>query len=285
VVWQADDAATQEVAEELRSTLPYRLHVIHQHEVGIVPAENLALALAVGQIILLIDDDAIAPPGWVARHLSFYSDSTVGAVGGPAISFYSDGTPFPRRAVEPVGKLTWYGKGVGNLYDHIPEWSSRPPQEGSSLVGYNMSLRREAFERFEDRLKPYWQLFELEVCLQVKASGYRVLIDFGNIVEHHPTNLVYAPGRTGDLAVKVYNAAYNHGFVLAKHSGWFLRPCRFFYLLLVGSVGSPGLAASVAAIRRYGHPLRELMILWRTWQHILAGWHAGATTRSSRSLL
>ena len=282
VVWQADDTPTRDVAEQIRYALPYNLRLIHQLTPGIVPAENQGLAVATGQIILLIDDDALAPPDWVARHLTCYSDPEVGAVGGPAVNFYPDGTPFPKRAAEPVGKLTWYGRAYGNLYDHVEHWSSRSPREADGLVGYNMSLRREAFDRFEERLLPYWQLFELDACLQVKGRGYRVIVDFGNAVQHHPTNSVYVAGRHGDLAVKVFNPAYNYSFILAKHSAWYSRVPRLVYLLGAGSVGSPGLAAFFVAVRRYGSPVREAKILIRTWQHSVAGWRAGA--QAGRSL-
>src|SRR3954470_22455136 len=109
VVWQADDVPTREAAERCRAALPCPLRVLHGPEAGVVPAENRALEAATGQVILLIDDDAIAPSDWVARHLAHYADPTVGAVGGPADNVHPDGAPFPKRAVEPLGRLTWFG--------------------------------------------------------------------------------------------------------------------------------------------------------------------------------
>ncbi len=281
VVWQGDDTATRAAAEKMRRGLPYPLRVLHSAEPGIVPAENTALHAAVGEIILLIDDDAIAPTHWIARHLAHYDDPAVGAVGGPADNFHPDGRPFPKREVEPLGKLTWYGKMIGNMYDLSQKLRSRQPQGVDHLVGYNMSLRRKAFEQFEAGLKSYWQMFEMEACLQVKARGYRVLFDFANMVEHHPTNPVYAPGRNGDLSLKVFHPAYNHAFILAKHSPRSLRVWRLLYLLLVGSVASPGGAAFVVAVNRFGSPRREAQILIRTLYHHVAGWRAGLKTRRS----
>src|SRR3954454_14594747 len=69
VVWQADDAETREAAEQCRAALPCPLVVLHCPEPGVVPAENRALEAATGEVLLLIDDDAIAPADWVARHL------------------------------------------------------------------------------------------------------------------------------------------------------------------------------------------------------------------------
>ncbi len=275
VVWQADDAATRDLVEAAAPAYPFRLAALHSPEAGVVPAENVALGAACGDVILLIDDDAVAGPDWLARHLSHYADPTVGAVGGPADNFHRDGSPFPRRSVEPTGRLTWYGRLQGNMYDQEESWRERPPREVDHLVGYNFSLRRAGFDRFEAGLRRYWQLFELEACLQVKARGYRILFDFANVVRHYPTNSAYAGGRDGDLDVKVYNAAFNQAFVLALHSPAWLRPVRLAYLLLVGSTSTPGLLGSAAAVRRYGRPLRELGILGRTWRAVWHGWRSG----------
>lgn len=278
VVWQADDVATRDEAERHRGALPCPLRVIHSPEAGVVAAENAALGASSGAVVLLLDDDSIAGPDWVGRHLAHYDDPAVGAVGGPADNFQS-GQYHPKRAVEPVGAISWYGRVRGNMYDHVPEWRARPPRDVDHLVGYNMSLRRAAFDRFESGLRPYWQMFEMDACLQVKARGYRVVFDFGLVIEHRPNNMSYAPDRGGDLKVKVDNAAYNAGFVLAKHTPTALRPWRLAYLLAVGTTITPGLAAYPIAVRRYGRPGRELTILGRAMRNHLAGWRAGSAAR------
>ena len=114
-----------------------------------------------------------------------------------------------------------------------------------------MSLRRSAIRRFESRLRRYWQHFELEACLQVRARGYRIVFDFANVIDHYPTSATFVAGREGALAVKVFNSAYNHAFVLGKHlTGWKRVVC-LAYLLGVGSVGARacGLSGRSAAVR------------------------------------
>ena len=276
VVWQGDDTRTEDVAATLVKQLPYRLVVLHSPNPGIVPAENLALENASGQVIYLIDDDAVPPPGWLERFLRFYTDSSVGAVGGPADNYRQNDTLFDRRTVEPVGRLTWYGRAHGNMRTQALEWRGRAPLVVDHLVGYNMTLRRSAFDRFEAGLRPYWQTFEMDACLQVKARGYQVLFDFGNVVDHFPTNPAFSGGRDGDLQVKIYNPAYNVAFVLSRHTRGLLRAVRLSYLLLIGSVGNPGLLASLVAWRRYGQIGREVGILFCTWRAVLSGWSAGS---------
>ncbi len=283
VVWQRDDYATRDAAEGKRSGFPVPLRVLHCDEMGIVAAENLALTASTGDLVLMLDDDVVAPPDWVQRHTEHYLDTTVGAVGGPAVNFAPDGTKYPVRKAEPQGRITWYGKTIGNMHDHPDGWRDRELTDVDHLVGYNLSFRRSALGVFEAGLRPYWQMFEMDACLQVAGSGQRVLFDYSNVVEHHPTNPAFAGGREGDLQTKIYNAAFNRSFVLAKHSRSLQRGVRLAYLLLVGTVGTPGLVGFLVATARFGSVAREFRILGQTLRHTLAGWRAGARVRAQGS--
>lgn len=279
VVWQADDIATRDSVAQLQHNVPYSLKLLYCEIPGVVAAENTALNSATGEIILLCDDDVITPVGWIARHLAFYSDPSIGAVGGSANNHCSDSSPFPKRQIQPIGKLTWYGKCYGNMYDHTDQWLDRSPIQVDHLVGYNMSIRRSAFDHFESSLKPYWQMFELDVCLQVKQNGYKVIFDFANVVDHYPSNPAYNLGRDGDLEIKVFNASYNQALVMAKHSSSYLQIPRFLYLILLGSINTPGLVASLIAIKRYGNLSRELQILRKSLYYKIYGWKKGIEIR------
>jgi GT2 family glycosyltransferase len=285
VVWQGDDTPTRDQAEALARSLPLNLRVIHVPEPGVVPAENAALDRAQGDVILLIDDDAVAPPDWIERHLAHYDDPTIGAVGGPADNHDGQGQRFPIRAVEPFGVITWYGRIIGNMHDHPPEWRQRPPCDVDHLVGYNMSLRRSAFERFEPALKRYWQLFEADACLQVKARGYRVRFDPAIVVEHGAgvySAQAYTPDRDADQATRIANAAYNLGFVLGKHTPGPLRWVRWLYLLGVGTTWLPGPLLLPLAIVRHGRPMRELAVARWAWAQKQAGWREGRRRATDR---
>jgi GT2 family glycosyltransferase len=279
VVWQADDHETRDAVLAKRGNFPYDLRALHSAEKGVVVSENVALDVSKGEIVMLIDDDAIAPPEWVSRHAAHYDDPSVGVVGGPADNFAPDRTSLPKRRVEPIGRITAYGKVVGNMHDQPDDWRTREPAPVEHVVGYNMSLRRTAFERFEPALRRYWSMFEVDACLQVRARGFKVLFDFANVVEHFPANTAYVPSRDGDLDVKIYNPAYNHAFVLGKHTPPGLLPLRLAYQIGVGSVGAPGALASALAVLRYGKPVREAGILVRTIASRLEGTRDGRRAR------
>jgi glycosyltransferase involved in cell wall biosynthesis len=279
VVWQADDIATRDAAMQIRAQMQSDLRAVYSPRANMVEALNAGMRAVTGDIILRIDDDALAPPDWIVRHLSYYDDASVGAVGGPYDNFHPDGTPFPKRSKQPVGKLTWYGKAFGNMFDHDQAWRLRRPQAVDHLIGANLSLRRGVFDGYDTQLRPYWQLNELDICLQVRSHGYRAIFDFANVVSHYPSGEAATPGRDGDLEIKIYNGAYNHAYILSKYSPWYLRPARLFHLLAVGMVSAPGALAFVEAVRRYGQPTREAAILAETWRHHLAGWRDGAGMR------
>ncbi len=276
VIWQGDDVATRDVATEMRKSMPGVLEVLYNERPNMVEALNTGMRAADADVILRVDDDVVAPPDWIQRHLSHYSDVSVGAVGGPYDNFAPDGSPFPKRDLEPVGKLTWYGKAIGNIYDQNPAWRSRSAQTVDHVNGNNLSLRRSAAGEYDTRLKPYWQGNEVDICLQVKARGHRLVFDFANVVKHYPSGDHFIPGRGGNLTVKIFNSAYNHALILSKHTPGPLRAARLMYLLLIGTVAVPGLIAFGESVRRYGRPRMEAEILATTWRHHLAGWIDGA---------
>jgi GT2 family glycosyltransferase len=281
VVWQGNDRATYEAAFSLQEVLGKQLVICHNAVTGIVPAENAGLSHATGDVILLIDDDAVAPPCWVEKHASFYSDPRVGAVGSVILNHTPDGVPQPTRSVTPIGRLTWFGRVLGNQHDHVLHWRSRPPIEVDHLAGANMSIRRAAFTTFDSHLKPYWHMFEAEACCQVKAKHFQVMFDFSNPVHHSPhNNWLYAQDRSGDLTLKVLNPAYNHAYILAKYSRLPWRIVRFLYLLMVGSSTHPGFIGSIFAIKRSHSLGTEVRLLWQTIQCRLDGWWAGARCRA-----
>jgi GT2 family glycosyltransferase len=283
VVWQEDDVKTRDAARDFCGRVQYPLKVLHSAARGIVPAENVALDNASGEILLLLDDDTLPHSGWIARHLAHYADQAIGAVGAPVRNHKPDGSPYPLRRPTQLGRLRFCGRMIGNLFDHPPEWSVRPPIEVDHLAAGNMSIRRSAFSNFEGGLKPYWQAFELDICLQAKARGFRVMFDCGNSIDHHPTNSVFQQDRNGDLELKVLNVAYNHAFVLAKHSTQPCRVVRLLYLLFAGSATVPGLIGFFVAVHRSRKVRLEFDLVRRTICSYLAGWTAGSRPQSRSS--
>ena len=100
---------------------------------GISPARNVGIALASGDIVAFIDDDAIAEKDWLSHLARCYKDQRVLGVGGNVLPEWTDKRPqwFPEE----------FGWVVGCSYRGLPLKVS-PVR---NLIGCNMSFRREVF--------------------------------------------------------------------------------------------------------------------------------------------
>jgi GT2 family glycosyltransferase len=112
---------------------------------GLSGARNTAVAEAVGDVLVFLDDDAAARPGWLAALLAPYADPDVAGVGGIAHPRWPRNRPrvLPGDAPydpDATGELDWI---VGCTYTGQPTARA----EVRNLMGCNMSLRREVFER------------------------------------------------------------------------------------------------------------------------------------------
>jgi glycosyltransferase involved in cell wall biosynthesis len=108
--------------------------VVSEPRVGLSRARNAALAASDRDVVLFLDDDALAPVTWARAHLAAYAAAPdVGSVGGPI------------GVVWPAGRPAWIGPAVMCWYSALDlgdEAGPFPTEHGP--YGTNMSVRRAA---------------------------------------------------------------------------------------------------------------------------------------------
>jgi GT2 family glycosyltransferase len=216
---------------------------IQVEENSILAAENAGLKVATGDVLCFLDDDATARPDWIGRLLARYQDARVGAVGGRDV-LYIDGELYTAEQPGRVGEISWYGRMYGN--HHLGADAQR---EVSFLKGVNMSVRRGLVAQIDSRLLGevtyHW---EIDLCLAVRAQGYRVLYDPLLVVDHYAGRSMTA--RALESSQILFENNHNITYVLLKHLPLFRKPISFLYSFLVGDGNAWGMGSVVGQIAR-----------------------------------
>lgn len=183
--------ATKEFGPDGVRVLPNR------HTRGLSGARNTAVAEATGEVVVFLDDDAAARPGWLRALLAPYSDPSVIGVGGIAHPKWPDGRPHTLPGSAPddpdaTGELDWV---VGCTYTGSPTEQA----EMRNLMGCNMSLRAEVFKKVGGFAEDMGRIGknplgceETELCIRARQAYQR---------EGRPATIIFEPAAAVDHRV------------------------------------------------------------------------------------
>jgi glycosyltransferase involved in cell wall biosynthesis len=199
----------------LLQSLRDRVRHVRHAPPGVVPAVNRGLALARGDIALLLDDDIAIDDGeLVAHHVANYADPSVGAVAGRV--FDADDPREGRhdaRCADPV----W-----GFFHSR---WDHGVRGEVTTAPGANMSVRRQlvvGLGGLDERLRSHGFRWENDLCLTLRAAGFRTVYDPRPAVLHFYASPGGAEnrhllGREHASHAWYHDFFHNHAYVALKH--------------------------------------------------------------------
>lgn len=170
------------LVEEAHRRVPPPTKIVVNPQPGMANARNFGLAQAKGDVVVFLDDDAVAEPGWLRRLLSHYEDDLVVSVGGRSVPEWEGNTPWwlPEE-------LYWV---IGCTYRGYPSEGG----DVRNVLGNNMSYRTSVLRTlggFKLGRARYWEITsgtaeETELCLRIgqEFSKARILYDPDAVVRH-----------------------------------------------------------------------------------------------------
>ena len=177
-------------------------------------ARNSGAEMARGDVLAFLDDDAAAEPDWLEYLLAPYEDPNTVAVGGAPLPSYETGRPnwFPAN-------FDWV---FGCAYEGMPKQLAPL----AHLIGANMSVRRDAFEKIGGFHSIDFD--DLDLCMRI-ATQFP-----GQVVLFEPQAVV-------------------HHYVPAQRVAWsyFWRRCFFVNREKVDAFADMGEAANIRAEREF----------------------------------
>lgn len=221
------DSATRQLVESYGG-MKY-VQVTNAHN-NMPKSRNVGIGLASGDVIVFIDDDAAAHPGWMAALAECYNDPEVGGAGGLAVEKNQNTVV---AGGEVTGRVYPDGRHVGNF-----TITEGPAFDVDWVPGCNMSWRREVVQElngFDEGYTITNACEERDFATRVRLAGWRV--------RYHPKAGVdhYAAPKAGlrrdFMDPKVhYSVIRNNTYFNVKNFG--LRGLFIKSYLIAGSWGS-----------------------------------------------
>ena len=200
-----DDGSTDDTAAIARR---HDVRLLSTPNRGLSAARNAGLALATGEIVAYIDDDAWADPHWLAYLATTLLTTEHAGAGGPNVPPPGDGEVAHAVAAAPGGP--------------VPVLLSA--REAEHLPGCNMAFRRSALAAvggFDPRFRTAGD--DVDVCWRLRDHGGTLGFSAAALVWHHRRGSVRAYwrqqsgyGRAEALLERKWPERYN----AAGHARW-----------------------------------------------------------------
>lgn len=211
------DSSSNNESEQVRAEYPEVRYVrLHRQDNNRPQARNQGLAIASGEIIAFIDDDAMVQPGWLDALVATYQDGTVGAAGGRIIKAPE---PFCNQVTGSPGLLI---KASGDVIATGLEAVSTRQVEVEHLRGCNMSFRRKALEQvggFDSKYTLTNMLEDTDLCIRVKKAGWRIMFNPAMAVVHYSARGSQKPSMFNARPLFQFSVGRNSTYFAFKHFG------------------------------------------------------------------
>jgi N-acetylglucosaminyl-diphospho-decaprenol L-rhamnosyltransferase len=170
-----DDGSTDGTAELFAREAPQIRVIRRSANGGFARAANDGVRASRGDLILLLNSDAVVAPGALAHLAAAFHRTPLLGIASPQL-FDQDGTPQWTGGRTPT--LLWMigaVSGKGHWLRNLRRGGAKAPNlEPDWVSGAAMMFRREVWQPLEERYRFYCQ--DIDFCLDARERGWRVAI-------------------------------------------------------------------------------------------------------------
>jgi N-acetylglucosaminyl-diphospho-decaprenol L-rhamnosyltransferase len=193
-VFVVDNASSDGSADMVTAEFPWVKLVRSPRNGGFAVGNNQALRLATGEAILLLNPDALVPPGGIEALLDVLRRHPEAGIVGPKL-LRPDGSMHLacRRSFPTPGVAFYRVSGLSRLRPNSPRFGRYNltfvdpdlPIEVDSVCGACLLVRRKVVERIgllDERFFMYGE--DLDWCLRARAAGWTIRYEPTVVVQH-----------------------------------------------------------------------------------------------------
>jgi GT2 family glycosyltransferase len=265
IVGREGDRGTEEAiaAIQVRQLSGVKVRSAWVAEPGHVPPVEAGARNASSDLVAIVDDDVTVTSEWLSSLVPHFADPDVGVVGGRVLV---PGMPLPKPKGKP-GCISWYGKQWANLgwvggdatfpVDSVMEGNSIWRRE---LLG---SLEFDPVLNFDDAV-----MYGLDLCLQAKKRGFKLLYDPRALVYHHSAPRAPELDRQ-ERGSRLFCLCRNYTYIMLKRSPPLRRVVFLGWWFLIGERGAWGVGSLVVDTLQSG--LRKRRYVPQAWRGKMEG--------------
>ena len=177
-----DNGSTDGSADLVAEHYPQVLLICNERNLGFAAGNNVGLRAATGDVLVLLNQDTVVQPGWLAALVSAFEDPTVGVAGCKILDL--DGETIQHAGgylLSPIAEGKHYGFGERD------EGQYNQPREVEYLTGAALAVRRAVFEQVGDLDTQFFPGYyeDADLCVRVHQAGFKVLYWPAAVVHHY----------------------------------------------------------------------------------------------------
>ncbi|MGH7964290.1 MAG: glycosyltransferase family 2 protein [Candidatus Binatia bacterium] len=209
----------------LRNEFPTMRLVVNRKNRGVAPARNQGMRVAQGEYIILLDDDTVVLPGAFDCLIAYLDQHPQVSLCGPKLVDPQGRLQLSCRLFPTVGdklarRFPFAFARQRDRQVEMADWDHATVREVDYVIGACQVIRRAALVEvglLDEKI--FYGPEDVDLCLRMRAAGWRVMYNPEAVVMHRERRVARSPlSRLGWRHLGgLVHYFWKHGYVFSRH--------------------------------------------------------------------